>query len=159
MPAVSRLGGVVDRAWPRLAVALLGAAALVALLGLVLAPRESPADRVRDAVSDFAGAVERRQGTQACGLLTPAAQLATAQRTGTLDCARTIQTFGAGIDTAGLADARIAKVTVTGPTATIAASDVLRGDGSPLGLAITLQQVLGHWRIAGVQGVPAPAAG
>ncbi|MDQ3632253.1 MAG: hypothetical protein M3417_13475 [Actinomycetota bacterium] len=138
----------IDRAWPALPLLTLMIAALVAVIGIVAAPRATDADRIADTVEDFAQAAQERRGADACALLTPAAQQATAARTGTLSCAETIRSFGVGFDSGALRVARIVAVSVTGDRATIARDQLLAPDGKPFGRALALERIDGAWRIA-----------
>jgi len=121
---------------------------MVALVGIVAAPGPTDAQRVEDAVHDFAAALQERRGGDACALLTPAAQQAAAARTGTLDCASTVRSFGLGVDAGPLRAARVVGVSVVGDRATIAREQLLVPDGKPFGAAITLERIDGRWRIA-----------
>jgi len=120
----------------------------VALVGVIAAPRPSEADRIAEAVQGFALAAQERRGEDACGLLTPRARQAVAARTGTLDCATTIRSFGFGIDAAALRAARIAGVRVVGSRATIASEQLLQPDGSPFDRGLALERTGDDWRIA-----------
>ncbi len=136
--------------WPTLPLGALGLTVVVALAGVVAAPRPSDADRIAETVKDFAAAVQERRGEDACALLTPAGRQAVATRLGTLDCAATIRSFGFGIDAGPLRVARVGEVAVAGDRATIA-RDQLRGpDGKPYGRTITLERRGGTWRIAAI---------
>lgn len=140
----------IDRAWPALPLLALLIAAIVAVIGTAAAPRATDADRIADAVNDFAQAAQERRGADACALLTPAGQQATAARTGTLDCAGTLRSFGPGFDAGRLRVARVVGVEVTGDRATIARDQLLVPDGKPFGRTITLERIDGDWRIAAV---------
>ncbi len=139
-----------DRAWPALPLIFLAIAAVVALIGILAAPRPTEAERIADAVHDFAAAVQERRGEDACALLTPAARATAAARTGTLDCAATVRSFGLGLDAGPLRAARVVGVAVMGDRATIARDQLLVPDGKPFGLTITLERIDGAWRITAV---------
>ena len=134
--------------WPVLPLLLLALAALVAVVGIVAAPRPTDVQRVGETVRDFAGALQERRGEDTCALLTPTAQQAAAARTGTLDCAATVRSFGLGVDAGPLRAARVVGVTVVGERATIAREQLLVPDGKPFGAAIALERIDGRWRIA-----------
>lgn len=134
--------------WPVLPLLLLALAALVALAGIVAAPGPTDARRIGDTVHDFAAAVQERRGEDACALLTSTAQAATAARTGTLDCAATVRSFGFGLDAASLRAARVVGVTVVGDRAAITGEQLLGPDGKPFGRAIALERSDGRWRVA-----------
>lgn len=135
------------RAWPALPLALLALAALVALAGVLAAPAPSPTDRMADAVQDFGAAVQELRGEAACADLTPAARRAVAARTGTLDCATTIRSFGFGIDPGPLREAAITHAQVTGTRATVTGQELL-AHGRPYGRPLTLERLGGRWLIA-----------
>ena len=140
----------VDRAWPALPLAALGVATLVALVGIVAAPQPSETDRIADTVEDFAAAVQEKRGEDACALLTPKGQQATAARLGTLGCAETIRSFGFGLDPGALRAARVASVQIVGDRATIPRAQLIVPGGKPFGRTIALERIDSEWRIATV---------
>lgn len=140
----------IDRAWPALPLLALVVAVIVAVIGIVAAPRATDAGRIADAVKEFARAAQERRGPDACARLTPTAQQAVAARTGTLDCAATVRSFGVGFDAGQLRVARIVEVEVAGDRATIARDQVLVPDGKPFGRALALERIDGEWRVAAV---------
>lgn len=138
----------VDRAWPALPLIALGLAVVVALVGILAAPRATDLQRIDDAVGDFAGAVAERRGEDACALLTPAAQQAVAARLGTVDCAGTVRSFGLGFDAGRLRVATVRDATVTGNRASVAREQLVLPDGAPYRGGLTLERAGDRWRLA-----------
>lgn len=141
----------VDRAWPALPLALLALAVLVALVGVVAAPRPSDTERIAEVVEDFGAAVQERRGEDACGLLTPGAQAEQAARLGTLDCAATIRSFGTGVNGAQLRLTRVLSARITGDRAAVPRDQLLVPNGKPFGSTVQLARVDGEWRIVSVK--------
>lgn len=139
---------LIDRLWPRAAIALLALAAVVAVVGVAAAPSRSPQDKIEDVLHDFADDVANHRGEKACNRLTDTAQKAVAAEVGTLSCGDVVRTFGLGFDPASLAASHLTNVAVVGDQAAIAVPDLVQPGGAPFGHAFALQKVHGDWRIA-----------
>ncbi len=138
----------VDRAWPALPLIALGLAVVVAVVGVLAAPREGDLARIDDAVHDFARAVQEQRGEDACALLTPAARRAVAQRLGTVGCAGTVRSFGIGLDAGRLRVATVREATITGDRAGVAREQLVLPDGAPYRGGLTLERAGGGWLLA-----------
>lgn len=137
----------IDRAWPALPLIALALAAVVAVVGVLAAPRETEVQRIDDTVSAFARAAQEKRGEDACALLTPDAQRTVAARLGTLTCAETVRSFGVGFDTARLRVAKVVAATVTGQGAIVARDQLVLADGAPFGGGVVLVRTGERWRI------------
>lgn len=119
---------------------------------MLAAPGRSAADQVTDTLDRFSAALAERRGEDACADLTRAARRGVEQRTGTLDCAATLRTFGLGLDASALRAGRIVRVTVAGTRAVIEARDLLAPSGRPVGPRVTFERDGDEWRIATLLG-------
>jgi phage tail tape-measure protein len=138
---------LIDRGWPAAPLLVLALAAVVVVVGIAAAPAPTDRQRVGEALHDVARAVQERRGEDACALLTPHAQQAVAARTGTLDCADTVRTFGLGVDAAALEAAQVTGVSVAGTRATVARGQLLQPDGTPFGKGAVLERAGDGWRL------------
>jgi hypothetical protein len=143
------LAELVDRAWPRVPLALLALSALVLAIALIASPKPSDTVQIHDLVHDFGKAAADRRGDDACRLLTPLARAEVTAQIPTEPCDRYVRSFGVGFDASSLGGATIRRVQIVGSRAAIARADLVDGKGDALGLAIGLQRVGGDWRIAG----------
>ncbi len=140
---------LLSRAWPLVPIALVGVALAIVVVGVLTAPAETPRERIAETVEAFAAAVDERRGEDACALLTPAAERATAASIGTVDCATVVRSFGYAVDTGPLRVATILRADVVGEKATIAPDQLIVPGGKPFGPGLALERVGDEWRVAG----------
>jgi hypothetical protein len=139
---------LVDRAWPRVPLALLGLSAVILVVALIVSP--APSDRVQidDVVHHFGQAAADRRGDAACALLGPVARRQVVAPVPTESCTDYVQTFGVGFDAGAVAHATIRQVQIVGSRAAIPRSGLVDAQGDALGLSLGLERDGDGWRIA-----------
>ena len=139
------LSGVVDRFWLKATAALLGLAAVIALVAVITQPGERDGDQVRNVLRDFVTAAGDRDGDAACKLLTPNLRSAVVAIVPGTTCESYARSFG--FDVAGLGAVSVNVPADLPDKVVLDGSNTLGPDGKPIGRGVTLVHTDDGYRI------------
>ncbi len=140
-----RITALVDRAWPRAAVACLALALAVTVVAYATQPGRQDDDQVRYALEDFVNAAADRDAETACALLTPTGRQAVAAAVPGIPCDVYARSFG--FDVGGLNGVTLRLARDLPDRVVLDATNMTGPDGAPVRRRVEFVRTDGDFRI------------